>query len=346
MKILSIGQFSYAGLSNTCLHRNWALKKIGDVTEVDSTLTQLYLGYRIVNYMFVKLNFPIRYYFKKLDKKILKCIENEQYDVIWIDKGIFISPNTFQQIRKKQTMCKIIGYSPDNMLLRHNQTQLFLDTLKYYDYYITTKSYIVDGLKDIGGRNIIFVNNAYEPTFHHKYEITQKEKELLGGEIGFIGMWEEERCNSILYLAENGLNVRVWGGGKWLAYENMYPNLKIEKKGLYTEEYNKAISAFDISLCFLRKANFDRQTTRSIEIPACGSLLMAERTREHECLFKDGEEAVFFSSNEELLEKCKYYMNHKEKLKQIAEAGKRKCETAGYSNEHMIRNILKKVGLL
>lgn len=39
--------------------------------------------------------------------------------------------------------------------------------------------------------------------------------------------------------------------------------------------------------------NYDLQTTRTMEIPACGSLLMAERTIEHEELFKDEEEAVF-----------------------------------------------------
>lgn len=50
----------------------------------------------------------------------------------------------------------------------------------------------------------------------------------------------------------------------------MYPTLDIRIGGLYSDNYVKALQSFKISLCFLRKMNFDQQTTRSVEIPACG----------------------------------------------------------------------------
>ena len=278
-----------------------------------------------------------------LNNRIRKQVSANQYDVIWIDKGIFIEAKTLRFIKQVQNHSLIIGYSPDNMAERHNQSQVFLKSFPYYDYYITTKSYTLDTLRQMGCKNIFFVNNAYEATFHHPYQLTEEERERLGGKIGFIGAWEEERCRSILYLAKHGIPIRVWGGGKWMRYKGIYPNLIIEDRGLYSEDYNKALSAFDISLCFLRKMNHDLQTTRTMEIPACGSLLMAERTIEHERLFKDKEEAVFFSSDKELLELCLYYLSHEDERKRIAIAGRRRCLMSGYSNEETIKRVLEKI---
>src|SRR5690606_38676558 len=115
----------------------------------------------------------------------------------------------------------------------------------------------------------------------------------LGEDVGFIGIWEKERCDSILYLARNGIKVKIFGGGKWNDYRGI-DNLEILPP-LYSDDYSKALQAFKISICFLRKLNFDLQTSRTMEIPACGGFMLAERTTEHMALFKEGKEAEFFS---------------------------------------------------
>lgn len=346
MKILSIGQFSADGISNTCLHRNWALQKVANVTEIDSTLSCHKFCYRVVNRLFVKYKIPIHFDNGTLNQKIRDAVDSNSFDCIWIDKGIFVSGDTLKYIKNNYPKTVIIGYSPDNMAERHNQSLHFIESLPYYDFYVTTKSYIVESLKSMGAKRVIFVNNAFEKTFHHPYEISSADKRRLGGTVGFIGSWEKERFESMKYLADHGVQVRVWGGGKWVQYKDKIPNLVVEGKGLFSEDYNKALSAFDISLCFLRKINFDQQTTRTMEIPACNSMLMAERTAEHQALFEENKEAVFFSSNEELLEKCKYYIDNLDKCHQIAHSGLLRCNNSGYSNEDTIRSILKKVGLL
>lgn len=257
MRILSIGTFTKQGISNTCLHRTWALEKLGEVERIDTTLKNNILYYRIINHLFVRYRLSISFHVNELNREIQQKVKNQKYDIVWIDKGVFIEAKTLRYIKQEQPHCLVVGYSPDNMAERHNQSQVFLKSFSYYDFYITTKSYTVDTLRQMGCKNILFVNNAYESSFHHPYQLTEEERERLGGRVGFIGAWEKERCRSILYLAEHGIPVRVWGGGKWLDYKGLYPNLKIEDKGLYSEDYNKAISAFDISLCFLRKINHE-----------------------------------------------------------------------------------------
>ena len=122
----------------------------------------------------------------------------------------------------------------------------------------------------------------------------------------------------------------------------MTPHLRIEGRAVYGDQYAEVLCAFDINLCFLRRLNRDRQTQRSVEIPACGAFMLAERTEEHLDLFKEGIEAEFFDSDEELLAKVRYYLANPEQRKRIAAAGLERCLRGGYSYHDRLRWMLEK----
>ena len=166
----------------------------------------------------------------------------------------------------------------------------------------------------------------------------------MGADVGFIGTFEKDRADKMLYLAKNGIHVRVWGN-EWGSYVGKHPNLQVENKPIYDEDYRKAICATRINLCFLRKLNRDLQTDRTMEIPACGAFMLAERTDEHRVLFEEDKEAVYFDINkpEELLEKVKYYLSHEDERKEIALAGRRRCLKSDYSHEAALKEMLSKI---
>lgn len=342
MNILSVGSLS--GLSNTCLHRHWAIKRIADqVDEINTSINPQSLWGRITIHLFY-WGLPVRIPENNNEnEKIKELVKSNNYDVLWIDKGNTIYPETLTFVKSHSPHTVIVSYSPDNMALRHNQSQQYLECIPLYDYIVTNKSYIINDLKKLGANNVIFVNNTFEKTFHHPYHLSDKDFNELGGDVGFVGTWEEERCKSILYLADHGIKVRVFGKGKWEKYVGYSPYLKIDFKSLDGDDYSKSLQAFKISLCFLRKMNFDQQTTRSVEIPACGGFMLAERTKEHQALFIEGKEADFFSSDEELLDKCRFYLEHSELRKEIARAGYERCLESDYSNYGMIKQILAMV---
>jgi len=146
----------------------------------------------------------------------------------------------------------------------------------------------------------------------------------------------------LFFLAKSGINVRVWGPN-WKNAKMKHQNLLIENRGLWKDDYKKAICSFDINLCFLRKGNRDSHTSRSIEIPACGGFMLAERTTEHLTLFEEGKEAEFFETDEELLGKIKYYLSHQQERKRIAIAGYNRCLKSEYSNSARLKIMLKKI---
>lgn len=343
LRILSVGGFSGLGDSNTCVQRDLILQKLGDVDHVDTTAVAYNIKYRIFNKLF-QLGFPVSLPdLCGANKQIFEKVTKNVYDLIWIDKGIIIKENTFKMIKHYAHNAKLVGYSPDYMCARHNQSKDFLESLKYYDTFVTTKSYSVNDLKKLGCKDVYFVGNSYQDGFHRPYKLTSGEQELYGCDVGFIGAWEEARSRSIVYLAQNGIQVKVWGSKEWERVCAGQPNLIFAGRELQDESYCKAICGCKIALCFLRKMNLDLQTTRSVEIPACGCFMLAEKTIEHQEMFKENKEAVFFDTDEDLLEKCRYYLQHDAERLQIAHAGYERCIRSGYSNDSRIKAIIEYV---
>ncbi len=267
------------------------------------------------------------------------------WDVLWLDKALAVEPETLAAVRARAPRCRIVGYSPDDMTGPHNQSRAFRNHLRMYDVYFTTKSYGVNELAGLGCRRVEFVGNAYDPATHRPVPVSDEDRAALGGPVGFIGEWERERACSVRRLADAGIPVRVWGPS-WRRLRGASPLLRVEERYLAGDEYARAVCAFDINLGFLRKINRDRQTQRSVEIPACGGFMLAERTDEHLALFAEGEEAKFFGSDDELIANARYYLAHPAERIRIGQNGRARCLRSGYSNHDRLRHMLAVVEAL
>jgi len=282
------------------------------------------------------------------NRKVAALAAQREFDLVWIEKGNMIHAKALRLLRASHPAIRICWYSDDDMFLPHNQSRAFLECLPHYDCVFTTKSRNRDPaeLPALGARRVVAVDKAFDPAQHHPIDVTAAEREALGSDVGFIGSYERERGDAMLFLAEKGIRVRVWGNG-WDACRHRHGNLALERRpvvnGADDLRYTKAVCSTRVNLGFLRKVNRDEHTDRSVEIPACGGFLLAERSDDHRRLFAEGREAEFFSSPAELLEKVHFYLANEERRSAVAQAGRRRCVEGDYTHLNRVRFMLSQV---
>jgi glycosyltransferase involved in cell wall biosynthesis len=167
-------------------------------------------------------------------------------------------------------------------------------------------------------------------------ELTFDEYSCFGADVVFVGHYEPDGRDYLLQALINAnIRVKIWGGHYWRrsilwdALESTQPIRPADG-----DSYVKALCGAKICLAFLSRINRDTYTRRCFEIPACGQLMLAERTDDLLQLFKEDEEAVYFSSADELVQKVKWLLENPEMRRRIADAGLRRV----WADHHDVTN--------
>jgi spore maturation protein CgeB len=264
----------------------------------------------------------------------------QDIDVVWIDKGKWIRPETLLTLRD-QLGATLVHFANDAMLL-DNRSRQFKASIPLYDFHFTTKRFEVELYRLSGARHVQLVPNAVDS--QRFQPVLTGEAEAFASDVLFIGRCEPHYARCLRAVARCGVQLRIWGP-RWPRYARLHAWARrhVEGSGVWGDDYARALSGAKIALGLLSKRFPETVTTRSIEIPACGTFLLAERTSEHEEIFREGAEAEFFGSTDELVEKIWYYLQHTDEREQIAAAGRRRFVESGYSNAARFRRMLEEV---
>lgn len=138
----------------------------------------------------------------------------------------------------------------------------------------------------------------------------------------FIGHFERDgRLGYLEALQNAGIRVAVHGSG-WAEAIVGGPLAQLHPAApIFGAGYGELYARSRCGLCFFSKLNRDTWTERPLEIIAAGGLLVCERTDEAMEYFRDGEEALFFSSPDELVGICRAMKADPERPRRIREAG-------------------------
>jgi spore maturation protein CgeB len=259
-------------------------------------------------------------------------------DVLWVDKGIFVPPGVLTAARVHGVRW-LVHYSPDNYLLTQNASRHLWRGLGRYDVVVTTKRSNVSLLATAGARRVVLSGNAFDPEMHRPIALGDAERAMHAADVSFIGRWEPERERLLDAIAALPIRLRVRGPG-WERARSRLVRAVCEPGPIYGDDYVRAIAAAKVNLGLLSVWAGDAITQRSIELPACGAFMLAERTGEHRLHFADGEEAVFFEGADDLVRKVRHWVSADDARARIAAAGRARCLRSGYAYDDRLREIL------
>lgn len=243
----------------------------------------------------------------------------------------------------------------DDMFNPNCRTYTFFDSLPYWDTVFVTRQVNIKEYEALGVR-AVFVRKAYTPGLYRPVIPSATESEKYKGDVVFIGSFNSpSRADFLAEIIHACPDVKfnIWGGG-WERLKRPYywinkrrwrtwPHLirATHPYPLWYDEMSKAMNSHKIVLGLLNHYNRDLHTSRTLEIPACGGFMLAERTSEHLEMFEEGTEAEYFSTWQEAVQKIKYYLAHDEERQAIARRGHERCMVSDYSYYDRAKTVLE-----
>lgn len=236
---------------------------------------------------------------------------------------------------------KICNFLTDDPWARRLRLPRFFENLSRYDLIFSTKSRIVPDLLSHGAKRVEFLFYAFDPHWHHLPDsISASDKEGFTADVSFIGTGCVDRLPYLQAVASlPGLNLNLYGGD-W----NKISVWGWKKNStIFDNQFRLAMYSSKLSLCLLRKSSRDDSTQRTFEIAPCGGCGIYEDTKEHREILTGYPDYGFFTSPQDLAEKCQWLLEHPEEREQMRQLGMQLVVTESNTYTARLQQILKLV---
>lgn len=289
----------------------------------------------------------------RLNNDLVARVASEKPDVIFVYRGSHIYPKTLKKIRHINSRTVLVGYNNDDPfspLYPWWKWRHFLTGITEYDLVLAYRLHNLEDFRKAGARSVSLLRSWFLPYLHRPMMLSRSQLQRYACDVVFIGHYENDgRLEAIEALAQAGCQVRVFGPYKGLGSSGWHgridksPILGVMGPTRYLNgnEYMLALCGAKIGLCFLSKKNRDTYTRRCFEIPACGTALFSEYTDDLASMFIEGQDAEFFRSKDELVEKVSYYLANPGLLDKLRANGLMRVHIDGHDVVSRMRKLLE-----
>ncbi len=337
MDAAKISLLYLGSMSGTCLDRANALRRLGhDVHHLDprAFLPRSRwvdrLAWRVGGGPFAAL----------VTGGLKRALQGRRYDVCHVDLGEWFTAGHLQLLRRHAAV--LVNYNIDDPTGARDKGRFssYRRSIRHYDLAVVVRPENIAEVSALGARQVVCLPRAADEVSHAPRQLTATERRQWQSEVLFLGTWFPERGPFLLQIANHGIALTIRGSHWQKAPE--WPALKRYWAGdaLSGDAYAMAIQCAKVNLGLVSKGNRDLHTSRSLEVPALGALLCAERTPDHQAMYEEGTEALFWSDARECSAACRFALRNELTRQEIAAAGRRRIAANGHYNQVLMRRIL------
>jgi spore maturation protein CgeB len=238
--------------------------------------------------------------YRKINKLLVEKIRAVKPDVVWVFKGMEISPKTLQWIKSQGI--KLVNYNPDNPFIftgKGSGNSNVTNSIALYDLHFTYNHEIKERLKSeyhVAVEDLPFGFEISDVLFNEAQQQTEINK------LCFLGNPDKERAALLTTIAASGIPLDVFGHD-WKDFITG-SNVTIHPP-VYADELWKTLRRYRVQLNMMRVHNQDSHNMRTFEIPGIAGIQLAPATTEHQQFFRQGEEIFLYKSPEDCIEQVK-----------------------------------------
>jgi spore maturation protein CgeB len=344
VRVLYLGA---AGASSTSRHRAEALRRLGchvdhhDPHDAIAHCTKGLMG-----------AFHYRTGYFLTHRRVQRWLDQvlhagPRYDVCWVDNGELFGPAVLRVLKARCQHLVLFNHDDPSGSRDRLRFMTLRSAIAFYDLCVVVRHVNVPEFKALGAKDVLRVWMSYDEVAHLALHPPAPVRDEYQNDVVFIGRCMKGEGRDLLMhaLIKQGLKPAIWGDN-WQS-SAVWPELQPYWRGasLSGRDYVDALRGAKVCIGMLSKGNRDQHTTRTMEIPAAGGLLCAERTAEHLALYAEGQEAVFWSTPQECVDQCKALLADAALAHQIREAGQRRLLRNQVGSEDVCKAALQRLGV-
>jgi hypothetical protein len=280
------------------------------------------LGYKVIGYDYRSHN--------SVEKDLLAIVEQDKPGFVFTLRGERLSPALIRKFKE-------MGCTTILLFTMAPMEDWMVPFAREHDYVLTNMESYVDFFRSRGVQNIRWFHQGFASEFFGIDRAEPKDVSTWYADVGMIGSMGSPlyttRTRLVATLLRNDINIKWWGP----MLSRKIRNLDFFMNGVhrawagkkvYMKEFADVVRHIKIFIGQDADLDYEKKylylSNRSLTVMGCGGFYLCRRSRAAETVYRIGKEIDVFDTDDELLEKIRYYLHNDRERQQIAHAGQSK----------------------